>query len=54
MTEELEHQPSPWGHAQPKFERIEREGVDGYVLVGVTTAGEPIRVQLGPAPKPGR
>ena len=54
VTEELEHQPSPWGHAQPKFERIERDGVDGYALVGITAAGHPIRVQLEPAPKLGR
>jgi hypothetical protein len=40
----------PWGHAQPKFERIEREG-EGFALVGVTTSGEPIRVQLEPAPR---
>jgi hypothetical protein len=51
VSEESKPEPAPWGHAQPKFQRIEREGEEGFVLVGVTTSGEPIRVQLEPAPR---
>jgi hypothetical protein len=39
---------SPWGSEQPKFERLVTDGPDRYFLVGQTTAGEPISVQLAP------
>jgi hypothetical protein len=43
---EPEDDHSPWGHVQPRFERLEHEASGGYFLVGRLVSGEPIRVQL--------
>jgi hypothetical protein len=38
--------PDPWGGVQPKFERLEYERPQRFILVGKLVSGEPVRVPL--------